>query len=129
MRGALAADARHWVWNALPAVLPATWRLLEEGEDGGKYYCDLLELGVIVSGAVEQDGRRWIHLSCSHARRIPRWNELREVKELFLGDFYAYQVLPPKERYVNIHPHVLHLWRCLDGDPPLPDFTRGGDTI
>ncbi len=28
----------------------------------------------------------------------------------------------------NIHPNVLHLFVCLDGDP-LPDFTRGKGSL
>jgi hypothetical protein len=36
--------------------------------------------------------------------------------------------LPPKAKHVSIHPGVLHLWHCLDGDV-TPDMTAGGETI
>jgi len=78
-------------------------------------------LAVIASGAVEQDGRRWLHVSCSRATQLPSWQDLRDVKELFCGPERA-------AKHVNIHPHCLHLWCCLEGDV-LPDFTQGGNTI
>ena len=34
----------------------------------------------------------------------------------------------PRAKHVNIHPGVLHVWHCLDGDV-TPDFTANGDTI
>jgi len=118
-----------WVRDCIPTVLAPGWDLRQERLDGRAYFNGLLGLAVIVSAAVEQDGRRWLHLSVSHRDRLPKWREVVEVKELFLGvDRYAYQVLPPRDRYINIHPNVLHLWHCLDGDP-LPDFTHGGKSL
>lgn len=118
-----------WIAGELPRVLPAGWVLLDGSQDGARYFHTAFQLMVILSGATEQDGRRWLHLSCSHQARIPTWRELREVKDVFIGrDRYAYQVLPPDAHYVNINPRVLHLWHCLDADP-LPDFTQGGGTL
>jgi hypothetical protein len=109
-------------WSPL-VVLPPFWRLVQRNLDGGKYLNDAAALAAIVSVSVEPDGKRWVHLSVSHRARLPSWRELRECKDLFLGrGVYAYQVLPPEDRYVNIHPRVLHLWHCLDGDP-LPEFS------
>lgn len=119
-----------WFDEVLPSVVPAGWRVLERRLDGAKYHHGLRRLLVILSAAIEQDGRRWLHLSCSHADRIPKWSELVDVKETFLGlERYAYKVVPPRSRYVNINPRVLHLFACLDGEPPLPDFTHGGETL
>jgi hypothetical protein len=95
--------------------------------DGARYANDA-GLTVILSGAIEEDGRRWLHLSISHRSRLPKWRELVAVRDLFPGDVYCYQVLPPQEKHVNIHPRVLHLWHCLDGNP-LPDFTRGTGSL
>lgn len=68
----------------------------------------------------------WAHLSVSEAIDIPTWEELAFAKQCFLGDREAYQVLPPRERYVNVDPRVLHLWSRLDRpDGVLPDFTDG----
>lgn len=113
----------------LPLVLPANWRLVEKGEDGAAYMCTTAPIAVIVSASTEADGRRWLHVSLSRPSRIPSWEDTKNVKEIFIGDRYAYSVLPPRAKYVNINPHVLHLFAPLEGDPPLPDFTRGGNSL
>ncbi len=83
-------------------------------------------LTVICSARPEADGKRWMHVSCSRPSRLPSWDDLRLVKDTFIGrERKALQVLPPQSEYVNCHPYVLHLWACLDGDP-LPDFRRNG---
>lgn len=67
------------------------------------------------------DGSVWRHLSvsCSKPPRVPTWEELGAMKELFLGDEKAVMVFPRKAEYVNDHPHVLHLF---SGPDALPDF-------
>lgn len=112
-------------WEAPPP--PKQWRELERDPTGAKYREPNRRLVVIVSCSIEDDGRAWIHLSCSHAERIPSWGELGIVKEAFLGDREAYQVMPPRKRYINIDPHVLNVFALFDAaaDPVLPDFTRG----
>jgi len=113
-----------------PVVLPATWTILEMLPDGAQYMSRLLELAAILTCSRENDGREWLHLSVSHARRLPNWKEFVSVKELFLGDREAYQVVPPKARYVNIHPNVLHLFALRDATATaLPDFTGGTGSL
>lgn len=111
-----------WVAPFAPLRPPAPWRLWEIRGDGASY----LEpggLAVIVSGGVQADGKRWVHVSLSRKERIPSWNDLTRVKDAFIGrDNYAVQVLPPEDRYVRIHPNVLHLFHCVDGHP-LPEFS------
>lgn len=111
-----------------PRVVGATnfggWGLREDPLRVGRYFLDHRRDGlrVIISGARYGDGRRWVHLSCSHRERLPSWEELKAVRSRFLGDdALALQVFPPKAQWVNVHPNVLHLWRCVDGDP-VPDF-------
>lgn len=55
----------------------------------------------------------WLHASCSYTNQLPRWKDL---KELFMGDRVAVQILPPKSSYLNIHPYCLHLFSRLDGE-------------
>lgn len=122
-----------WVDDFLPSVLPFPWRLLEDREDGSAYGKMLLSKSsmqtVIVSGATELDGRRWLHVSTARPDRLPSWEELMEVKEIFIGlDRKAIQVLPARQEHVNIHPGCLHLFYCLDGDT-LPDFTHGSASL
>jgi len=122
-----------WLWPLLPTKRQLArhhWLLAEKKrKDGAKYLHRLNGLTAIVSGTVEEDGRRWLHLSIAHPLGLPSWESLRHAKELFLGrDSRAVQVLPPADEYVNIHQNCLHLWCCIDGDP-LPDFTRGTGSI
>lgn len=79
------------------------------------------KLAVICSAKVESDGKRWMHVSCSRPSSLPTWDDLRMVKDTFIGDRKAIQILPAQAEYVNLHPNVLHLWACLDDDG-LPDF-------
>lgn len=117
-----------WVREHVKTFLPADWRMVEARADGVKYQ-RRDGLSVIISGGSEQDGRRWLHVSCATPTRLPSWAQVTQVKEMFIGaEKKAIQVLPPKSEYVNIHPYCLHLWHCVDGDP-LPDFTHGLPTL
>jgi hypothetical protein len=120
-------DVEEWVSEYLPLVLPAHWKRRESTMNGATYQ-SVGGQRVILSGDREEDGHRWLHLSTSFPDRLPTWEELRDTKDLFLGNRTALQVLPKKEKYVNVHPYVLHLWVCLDEDV-VPDFTRGAGTI
>ncbi len=74
------------------------------------------------------DGRWWLHVSVARAKYIPSYEDLADVKRVFVGeDRQAIQVFPRCERHVNLHPFCLHLWTCLepDGDG-LPDFGKEG---
>lgn len=85
--------------------------------------------GVIISGDREWDGNRWIHFSMSYKNRIPTWPELVRCKEELLGDeSLAIQVIPPRSKYVNMNPYVLHFFLPI-GHTPVPDFTRGRGCI
>jgi len=104
-----------------PTIVPVGWRRLDAFS-----YVHRGGLAVLVSQAVERDRKKWVHLSVSHRGRLPTWDEVVAVKEIFLGtDSVALQVLPPRSEWVNFHPNVLHLWMCLDGRP-TPDFRRRG---
>jgi hypothetical protein len=108
-----------WMRAHRPDPIPTDWRLRQDGLDGAAYQ-RTDGLLVILSGNRETDGRRWLHVSCSYRNRLPTWDDLRAVKDAFVGpDRYACQVFPPRDRYVNIGPFVLHLWSPLDGEWPL----------
>jgi hypothetical protein len=63
----------------------------------------------------------WDHVSVSTHTRVPTWEEMCFVKELFFEDDEAVmQLHPPKKDYVNHHPHCLHLWRPTHTEIPLP---------
>jgi hypothetical protein len=114
-----------WAIKLLPRVLPAGWQLHNDPVRG-VWYSSGDGLRVIMTAAEERDGKRWMHVSFSRANRLPSWDDLRKVKDIFIGrERLAVQVLPKARDYVNHHPHTLHLWSCLEGDP-VPDFRRNG---
>ena len=81
---------------------------------------------VITVGHHDSDGV-WLHVSVSRAKRIPSYEDLADVKHVFIGDgVQAVQVFPRRERHVNIMPYCLHLWARLDAGDGLPDFGREG---
>lgn len=106
--------------------------ILQQTEDG--YAAELYPLRFIVSQAIENDGKKWLHASVSRVDgMLPTYDNLMSLKKHCIGEHQtALQVFPPKNKHVNIAGklgvEVLHLWCCLDGDV-TPDFTRGGNSI
>jgi hypothetical protein len=123
--------AKHQIpegWEA-PRILPPNWREVDRSPDGTTCY-QAFHVRVILSASIELDGRAWLHLSISTRERIPNWQEIGHAKRTFLGDREAYQVIPPKARYVNINERVLHVFALLDeAATALPDFTRGTGSL
>lgn len=107
---------------------PKLWTMFQDGDDGEAWTCG--DVRVIWSVAKELDDRHWLHVSVSRSTRLPSYSDMTRVKDLFIGDdAIAYSVFAPDAQHVNIHQNCLHLWAPLDGDLPLPDFTRGGRSI
>lgn len=99
------------------------YKMVLAGCDGAKFVKIGAKISVIVSVAKEKDGKNWLHLSFAHPSRKLTYDEQAEVKRLFVGDEnYAIAVFPPIDKHVNIHPHCLHLWSCMEGHP-LPEFS------
>lgn len=86
---------------------------------------DATTLHIIAS---DHDG--WDHVSIHAAapgangtgeKRTPTWDQMCYVRSLFFrGDEWVVQFHPPAEKRVNIHPYVLHLWRCQATEFPTP---------
>lgn len=59
----------------------------------------------------------WEHVSMElFARRLPTWEEMCYIKNIFWDDEeVVIQIHPKKSTYVNIT-EALHLWRPVDGD-------------
>jgi hypothetical protein len=103
---------------------PKGWSILQPWGDGFALVDDHRTLKVIIDCEVKSDGQEWIHVSYSRKSWTPTHEDTCKVKAAFIGDRYAYAVFPPAERYVNIHPHCLHLWARLDGKAALPEFSE-----
>ena len=53
--------------------------------------------------------------------RTPTWEEMCFVKNAFFEpEDIVVQIHPPLSKYVNLHPHVLHLWRPHRGGIKMP---------
>lgn len=81
----------------------------------------------IVSSSGERTG--WEHVSVStwlkrrgrEVHRCPTWQEMAYVKSLFWGDDeVVVEFHPAKENYINNHESVLHLWKWVEGEFPVP---------
>lgn len=110
---------RGWLQLSMPAGYPEL--------EGQRAFQHINGRRVIVSVG-NHDARWWLHVSVSRAKYIPSYEDLADVKTVFVGDaLQAVQIFPRRERHVNIHPFCLHVWACLDphGDG-LPDFGREG---
>lgn len=101
---------------------PRGWKLLEKTPShmGASlvYRHDRRSLLVILSYDPDDRVEAWIHASISHPKRTPTYDELAEMKRLFIGDEHtAYQIFPVREEHVNLHEHCLHLWSPVGHDP------------
>lgn len=66
-------------------------------------------------------GNGWEHVSVSNNQRIPSWEVMCKIKELFFeDDETVVQFHPKKSEHVNIHPNCLHLWKKIDEEFILP---------
>lgn len=71
---------------------------------------------------IASDGMGWEHVSVSAPSRCPSWSEMCRIKDIFWdAEDTVIQYHPARSRYVNTHPHTLHLWRPIEQTVPLPD--------
>lgn len=66
----------------------------------------------------------WEHVSIDGKKRMPEWDEMCELKDMFFyEDECCVQYHPAKEHYVNNTPYCLHIWRPVEkvsGALPIP---------
>ena len=92
--------------------VPSRWEAIRNGQFPQSLF--LVEPGglrVMLTTDVMQDGSRWLHVSVSRETKLPSWDDLKTVKDEFVGRANeAIQVLPADRDYVNLHQFCLHLW-------------------
>lgn len=66
----------------------------------------------------KRGGPKLWHLSISHPKRYPTWDEIKDARYslLPLGVTFA-MLLPPQSEYVNIHHNCFHLFELPEGAP------------
>ena len=72
---------------------------------------------------IASNGFGWEHVSISlNVPLIPDWQTMCYVKSMFWDkEDTVIQFHPPETKYVNNNPYVLHLWRPIDFEIPVPD--------
>lgn len=69
-----------------------------------------------LTAIVSRDEGLW-HVSVSHPKRYPTWDELSSARERFVPDEITMAMyLPPRSEYVNLHDTCLHLWQAPADD-------------
>lgn len=72
---------------------------------------------VIFSRELREDGKEQLHASISHPFRIPTFEEVKYMRyKLFPNNMKVAMIFPPKEEYVNLEPHTLHLFQMMEGE-------------
>lgn len=70
---------------------------------------------------IASDAMGWEHVSVSRKDRMPTWDEMCQVKDLFWDeDDCVVQFHPPKSEYINNHSYCLHLWRKVGSEFETP---------
>lgn len=70
---------------------------------------------------IASHGGDWEHVSVSLKNRTPNWREMCMIKDMFFNEEdCVIQYHPPKSMYVNIHQYVLHMWKPLKVEIPMP---------
>ena len=125
----MTAVATGWARVEQPAGYAEAWREAM-GEDSPPP--DAWQRGSIralVGREVWRDGTTRWHISVSGPGRCPTWDELvKAAHELRPGVPFCMGV-PPETWWLNVHPHVLHMWET--NDPGLIEQWRDnarGDT-
>lgn len=70
-------------------------------------------------------GCGWEHVSMDGKSRIPEWEEMCMLKDMFFSEEECcVQYHPPKSEYFNNLPYCMHIWKPIEkyhGKFPIPD--------
>ena len=98
--------------KATAVIGPVIWRMAGRSPVPGATRWESSS-GCVAFAGVE--GERW-HVSVSHPRRVPSWDDMRTARERMTPDRVTMAfILPPRAEYVNVHARCLHLWQ-IGGD-------------
>lgn len=61
-----------------------------------------------------EDGWEHVSVSPKHKYKIPTWDDMCVLKDIFFDDEEeVYQIHPKKSEYVNLSENCLHLWKPI----------------
>jgi len=113
-----------WKLPEMITILPSKYRWIDNYLGIQKRYMRNDGMTVIC-GLENHEGKWWLHVSCAKSDSLPTWEDLKEVKNIFIGkNKKSVQILPNEKQYINIHKYCLHLYNT--DDDGLPDFTHEG---
>lgn len=95
--------------------------VLRQAEDGlqAVYVHPSIRYGEMI--IVASWGGDWDHVSVSHRRRCPTWDEMCAIKDIFWhGEECVVQYHPPESEYVNNCATCLHMWKPQLQSVPVP---------
>lgn len=75
---------------------------------------------VPLEGGLPTSPLRW-HISLRGPGRVPTWEELVDVAHQLRPGVPFVLAVPPRSLWMNVHPHVLHLWETAD-EPLLEEW-------
>jgi len=79
----------------------------------------------VMAGVEENGGQRWLHVSMSHPKRMPTYDDMCYLKKFWFGEeALAVEIHAPKSQHINHHPTCRHLWANLDEPDFLPDMRK-----
>lgn len=93
--------------------------ILKTGIDGG---AGILHMpGLRHCTVIWSFGDGWEHVSVCPRNRLPEWDEMCQIKDMFWNeDECVVQYHPPKSEYVNNMSNCLHLWKPIGKEIPMP---------
>jgi len=97
----------------------------EPGDKFGAFFIGRGQVQIIIIASCGTPEIPWEHVSArartNKGERVPTWEEMCWLKSLFWEpEECVVQFHPPESQYVNNHPYVLHLWRCITTPFPQP---------
>lgn len=82
----------------------------------------------VICAVHESATRVWLHLAISIPNRLPTWEELRAVKEGFIGpNRHAVQHLPRVDEKLSAIPDCFQLWAIIEGEDPFDEISGRED--
>jgi hypothetical protein len=97
----------------VPVPMPRIPQWLQEagGEEDVRYWVGPRQL-TVCAGSARTDHGRLLHVSVSHPKQLPSWEEMSRLRDFFFGQGVdAAMILPRRSDWVNVHAFCFHLWQ------------------
>lgn len=66
----------------------------------------------VCAGLATSEHGTLLHLSVSHPKQLPSWEEMSRLRDCFYGSLVdAAMILPRRTDWVNVHEFCFHLWQ------------------